>query len=219
MRLRNDPKAKLILEENKDIYTTWESGDGFLNLKKMFNNSNPVYLEIGMGKGQFLIQHALNNPNINYIGIEKNTVICSKAIKKYLALGEKLKNFKLLNMDANKLPECFAPNSISKIYLNFSDPWPKARHAKNRLTNIRFLNLYKEILISEGVIEQKTDNESLYTYSLEVINENDSVLLLYTTNDLYRDIEHSQNLNNIPTEYETRFSQIKNINKIIFKFK
>ncbi|MGL4951415.1 MAG: tRNA (guanosine(46)-N7)-methyltransferase TrmB [Mycoplasma sp.] len=219
MRLRNDPKAKLILEQNKNIYTEWNEDHGTFDLIELFGNQNPVYLEVGMGKGQFVIQHAVNNQNINYIGMEKNTVICSKAIKKCLALEKPINNFKMLNLDASKLLNYFEHHSISKIYLNFSDPWPKARHAKNRLTNERFLELYKNVLVENGIIEMKTDNESLYAYSLEVINESDLVELIYTTNDLYRDINEEINIGNIATEYETRFREIKNINKIIFKFK
>ncbi|MGL4948418.1 MAG: tRNA (guanosine(46)-N7)-methyltransferase TrmB [Mycoplasma sp.] len=219
MRLRNDPKAKIILEQNREIYKEWNEGDEKIVFAKVFGNSNPTYLEIGMGKGQFIIGNAALNPNINYLGLEKNTVICSKAVKKFLSLEKKISNLRILNLDASKLLQYFEPNSIDKLFLNFSDPWPKARHAKNRLTNHRFLELYKSILKQNGLIEMKTDNESLYAYSLEVIQESPLVELIYTTNDLYRDINHSDNIGNIATEYEERFSKVKNINKIIFKFK
>ncbi len=217
MRLRNDTNAINILLANQKWYVhdplSIKSDKGYLD-------SKPNYLEIGMGKGQFIINNALAYPDINYIGLELNRVICSKAIKKILATNEPLDNLKILNANALVITEIFNPQSIDKIFLNFSDPWPKKRHTKNRLTNPRFLELYRVILKPDAVVELKTDNDGLYAYTMEVLEENkDKYQLIYNTTDLYADLNNSLNANNIPTEYETRFhSEGKNINKIIFKF-
>ncbi len=217
MRLRNDKNAINILLANQQWYI-----HNPLDIKHdpTYLNNHPNYLEIGMGKGQFIINNALSHPDINYIGLELNQVICSKAIKKIVATNQPLTNLKILNANALSITEFFNPESIDKIFLNFSDPWPKKRHTKNRLTNPRFLELYKVILKPEAVIELKTDNDGLYEYTMEVLSENkDKYEIIYNTTDLYTDLNNPLNQNNIPTEYETRFhNQGKNINKIIFKF-
>lgn len=207
MRLRNDPNAIKILEANPNFYiSTPKNNKG--KWKKVFSNNNPIEIEIGMGKGSFIMNKCTQNPNINYIGIEKNIVICSKAIKKFNALEEELPNLRIINIDATIINEIFSENEISKIYLNFSDPWPKARHAKNRLTNPKFLNLYKEIMEKNGLIEMKTDNDSLYAYTInDVLKENPkSYKIIYQTDNLHKELNNNFNINNIITEYEARFS-------------
>lgn len=219
MRLRNDPHAKEILNNNKNWYI---SEPHLNNIKTWFNNINPIYVEIGSGKGDFIIKNALLNPNINYVAIERNVVVCSKIIKKIVNSKEVLPNLKVLNIDANQLLDIFKNNTmIEKIFLNFSDPWPKKRHIKNRLTNPKFLNLYQQILIPHGWVEMKTDNDGLFEYTMQILEQNESLYeVIYKTRDLYSDLKNRYNIDNIPTEYEKKFHNIgKKINKVIFKFK
>lgn len=216
MRLRNDKNAINILLENQK----WYLHEPKQISNSIFNNNQKIELEIGMGKGNFIINKALQNPKINYIGLEKNLVICSKAIKKIIKSKSDLNNLKIINIDAKNLNLIFACNSIDKIYLNFSDPWPKKRHIKNRLTNPSFLKIYKQIIKKDGWIEFKTDNDDLFKYTLEVLKENkDWCEIIYYTTDLYSNLDNEYNFNNIATEYEIKFHNLnKNINKIIFKF-
>ena len=216
MRLRNDKNAINILLDNQK----WYLHEPKQISNSIFNNNQKIELEIGMGKGNFIINKALQNPKINYIGLEKNLVICSKAIKKIIKSESDLNNLKIINIDAKNLNLIFACNSIDKIYLNFSDPWPKKRHIKNRLTNPSFLKIYKQIIKKDGWIEFKTDNDDLFKYTLEVLKENkDWCEIIYYTTDLYSNLDNEYNFNNIATEYEIKFHNLnKNINKIIFKF-
>ncbi len=216
MRLRNDKNAINILLENQK----WYLHEPKQISNSIFNNNQKIELEIGMGKGNFIINKALQNPKINYIGLEKNLVICSKAIKKIIKSESDLNNLKIINIDAKNLNLIFACNPIDKIYLNFSDPWPKKRHIKNRLTNPSFLKIYKQIIKKDGWIEFKTDNDDLFKYTLEVLKENkDWCEIIYYTTDLYSNLDNEYNFNNIATEYEIKFHNLnKNINKIIFKF-
>lgn len=216
MRLRNDKNAINILLDNQKWYLHEPNRID----NNIFNNNQKIELEIGMGKGNFIINKALQNPEINYVGLEKNLVICSKAIKKIIKSESDLNNLKIINIDAKNLNTIFTYNSIDKIYLNFSDPWPKKRHIKNRLTNPSFLKIYKQILRNNGWIEFKTDNDDLFKYTLEVLKENnDWCEIIYYTTDLYSNLDNEYNLNNIATEYEMKFHNLnKNINKIIFKF-
>lgn len=216
MRLRNDKNAINILLDNQK----WYLHEPKQIINSIFNNNQKIELEIGMGKGNFIINKALQNPKINYIGLEKNLVICSKAIKKIIKTECDLNNLKIINIDAKILNLIFACNSIDKIYLNFSDPWPKKRHIKNRLTNPSFLKKYQQIIKKDGWIEFKTDNDDLFKYTLEVLKENkDWCEIIYYTTDLYSNLDNEYNFNNIATEYEIKFHNLnKNINKIIFKF-
>lgn len=205
MRLKNVKNAKEIM--NTGIYYI----DNPINYKgswnKIFNNNNPIYIEIGMGKGDFIINNAINFPNINFIGIEKYDSVIARAIQKSNEL--ELTNLKLIRLDALHIEEVF-DKEVDKIYLNFSDPWPKDRHAKRRLTSPIFLDKYDKIFKNKKTIEMKTDNINLFNYSKETLINN-GYNLDYVTNDL-----HKENIFNIMTEYENKFSQrgIK-INKLI----
>ena len=162
-----------------------------------FDNNNPVCLEIGMGKGQFILNMALNNPNVNYIGVEKYSSVASVAIKK---INEyKPSNLKVLIGDIASI-EDLLDKKIDTIYLNFSDPWPKDRHAKRRLTSPRFLERYSKIFRGNNKIIMKTDNIDLFNYSVESLKEY-GYNIDYLTNDL-----HSDKDNIITTEYEDKFT-------------
>ena len=176
---------------------------------ELFENNNPIYLEIGMGKGKFINEHARLNPNINYIGLEKGTNIVYKALANF---GEETPvNLRYICLDAELLKEIFETNEVNKIYLNFSDPWPKTRHEKRRLTNPAFLNNMFDIL--DGDIEFKTDNRGLFDFALEEI-EPGGFVAAAVTRDLHND--EKMNEGNIMTEYEEKFSGIGTpINKMI----
>ena len=179
MRRRNVKNAKARVESHpelvvlnpKDYKGAWHT---------LFNNDNPIYLEIGMGKGKFLLEHAKTNPNINYIGIEKFDSVIVQAVEKIYPL--ELKNIKLINVDAEELLEIFEVNEISKIFLNFSDPWPKNRHEKRRLSHKNFLERYQVIL--DGVLEMKTDNRELFEFSLKSYNQNNWDLSVYKSQNV-----------------------------------
>ena len=165
--------------------------------RELFGNDNPIYLEIGMGKGKFITEHALKNPNINFIGCELVNSVIYKAARK---ISEKeIPNLYLINYDAFKLDEVFEKDEIEKIFLNFSDPWPKTRHEKRRLTSGDFLNVYKKFLVKDGLIEFKTDNRKLFEYSVMKFNE-----LRYDILELSLDL-HSDKEDIINTEYEDKF--------------
>ncbi|AVN60234.1 tRNA (guanosine(46)-N7)-methyltransferase TrmB [Mesoplasma entomophilum] len=220
MRLRNKPWVKEYLENNSKYLIKWDK-ESKINLADLFENTKqPVHLEIGCGKGNFITNHALKEENINFIGMEKEETVVGVALKKTLTefkqKNREVTNLKYFNDFAEDLSDIFAPSSIDKIYLNFSDPWPKARHAKKRLTYRTFLDIYANIIKSNGILEFKTDNDGLFAFSLEEISENKNWELIYQTTDLYSD--QTALKNNIPTEYETKFHNIgKNINKLIIK--
>lgn len=171
--------------------------------KKVFNNTNPIHIEIGCGKGQFIIELAKRNPNINYIAIEKYDSVLLRASEK--ATVENLDNLKLAMIDANTINEYFDLKEVNRIYLNFSDPWPKTCHAKRRLTSSLFLNQYKEILADDGELHQKTDNRGLFEYSLESFNQN-GWSLKHISLDLHKDNEKYPD--NITTEFEDKWSKL-----------
>lgn len=219
MRLRFNKNAKNFLDNNHNYYLNTKENK-LINLSLLFDNNNPIYLEIGCGKGNFIIENAKNNPNINYIGFEKNETILMKAITK--TLDYNLPNLKFIGNDANNIDILFNHHSISKIFLNFCDPWPKIRHTKRRLTHPNFLEKFKNILIKDGKIEFKTDNDNLFKYTYEdvLIENKDKYDIVYYTKNLYKDLNDDINKLNIPTEYEIKFHNLgKNIYKIIFKFK
>lgn len=174
---------------------------------KLFNNDNEIYVELGMGKGDFIINNAIKYPFINFIGIEKYDSVLVKAVEKSDLL--ELDNLKLILMDVSNLDSIF-DHEVDKIYLNFSDPWPKERHAKRRLTSERFITLYDKVFNGDKVIEMKTDNIDLFNYSVESLKDN-GYNIEYITNDL-----HSEEVENIMTEYEEKFSSRgEKINKLI----
>ena len=162
-----------------------------------FKNNNPIHIEIGMGKGNFILNMALNNPDINFIGIEKYSSVASVAIKKIMEYD--LPNLRIIISDIAKL-ETLLKNKVDVIYLNFSDPWPKDRHAKRRLTHSNFLKLYDSFFKDKCVIIQKTDNDDLFSFSKESLEEYG-----YNIIEISYDL-HSENIPNIKTEYEEKFS-------------
>lgn len=209
MRLRNIPGSRDVIAENKWCVQEPEQKKGHWH--EVFGNDHPVYIEIGMGKGQFLTTLARLHPHINYVGIEKYSSVLLRGLQK---LEENpLDNVRFIRMDAETICDVFDENEISKIYLNFSDPWPKDRHAKRRLTSRQFFARYDKILSQDGVVEFKTDNVDLFDFSLEEVTEANWTLRAFT-----RDLHHDASMNegNVMTEYEERFSSIGNpIHKLI----
>ncbi len=173
--------------------------------KEVFGNDNELHIEIGMGKGRFLMDLATLNPNINYVGIEKYSSVLLRAIQKQEQLL--LPNVKFIRMDAEDITEVFAPAEVDKIYLNFSDPWPKDRHAKRRLPSRQFLGRYDQILRPDGVVEFKTDNKDLFQFALDEV-EPAGWNLDAVTYDLHHD--PVMNEGNVMTEYEEKFSSLGN---------
>jgi tRNA (guanine-N7-)-methyltransferase len=200
MRLRNVVGAK------DKINSGDRSFDNPLELKgkwnQVFKNSNPIHIEIGTGKGGFIIGMAKRNPKINYIGIEKYDSVLVRALEK-LEESE-VSNVRLVRFDAIKLTELFAENEVSRVYLNFSDPWPKVRHAKRRLTHKNFLTQYQNILVDDGELHFKTDNRALFEFSLESLC-NYGVNLKNVSLDLHQTEFHLRE--NVTTEYERKFSE------------
>ena len=215
MRLRNIPGAKDAIAES--IYVIQNPQENKGNWDKVFPQHQPVHLEVGMGKGRFLMDMAKLHPEINYIGIEMYDSVLLRAIQKKEALaeeGQELSNLKFMRMDARLLPEVFEKGEVSRIYLNFSDPWPKARHASRRLTSREFLSRYDKILKEDGTIEFKTDNRGLFDFSLEEVPEAGWKLEAHTF-----DLHHNEEMmiGNVMTEYEEKFSSMGNpICKMIF---
>ena len=183
MRLRNVPGARetiiesyFSIQEPKTYRGKWE---------EEFGNKNPIHIEVGMGKGRFILEMAERNPEINYIGIEKYSSVLVRAVEKTEEFEGK--NLRLIRMDAEEIEEVFAPGEVGRIYLNFSDPWPKDRHAKRRLTSTRFLERYHHILAPEGRVIFKTDNRDLENCTYDLHNS-------------------EFNEGNVMTEYEEKFS-------------
>jgi tRNA (guanine-N7-)-methyltransferase len=201
VRLRNITGSKELLQESRYVCGDPVRYKG--KWKERFPNENPIQLEIGMGRGQFLATMAQHHPEVNYIGIEKFSGVLYKAAKKYARAELLLENVILLCMDARDLCEVFAKGEISKIYLNFSDPWPKQKHASRRITSRNFLDIYREVLVSEGEVEFKTDNENLFRFSLREL-EAAGWKLTAVSEDLHNDIERQEG--NVTTEYEEKFS-------------
>ena len=200
MRLRHNPKADIAVENSKYVEQDPESRKG--RWKELFGNDNPIQIEIGMGKGHFLTELAKNNPGINYIGIERVATVLYKAERKQQEL--QLPNLILIAFNAEGICNIFDKDEIERIYLNFSDPWPKDRHALRRLTSPRYLALYNEFLRKDGYIAFKTDNRSLFDYSIESAKESG-----WKVKDVTNDLHHSEYAaGNIMTEYETKFSEM-----------
>lgn len=178
---------------------------------ELFDNDNPIHIEIGMGKGQFIMELARRNPDINYIGIEKYSSVLVRALEKR-ELEPEMTNLYFIRMDAEYITDVFDTNEVDRIYLNFSDPWPKDRHAKRRLTSTHFLGLYDQLLAPEGRVIFKTDNRGLFDFSLEQVPEAGWILENYTY-----DLHNSEyNKGNIMTEYETKFSAMGTpINRLV----
>lgn len=199
MRLRNVKGSRETIAANDYVIHDEEQMKG--KWHDFFGNDHPIHIEIGMGKGQFIIELARRNPDINYIGIEKYSSVLVRAIEKR-ELEEDMQNLYFIRMDAEYIENVFDKDEVSRIYLNFSDPWPKDRHAKRRLTSVHFFELYDHILIPDGRVIFKTDNRSLFDFSLEQVPEAGWILENYTY-----DLHHSEyNEGNIMTEYEAKFS-------------
>lgn len=200
MRLRNVVGAKDKIASNKQSFDHPVEYIGKWNT--VFENDNPIHIEIGTGKGDFVIGMAKRNPNINYIGIEKYDSVLVRALEKLEEAN--LDNVFLVRFDAIKITELFAQDEVSRVYLNFSDPWPKVRHAKRRLTHENFLKQYQEILVPDGELHFKTDNQGLFEFSLESLC-NYGVLLKNVSLDLHQTEFHAKE--NVTTEYERKFSE------------
>lgn len=202
MRLRHIPGSEAAIAASPYVISQPEQYRGIFQQK--FGNENPIEIEVGMGKGRFIMEQAQRHPQINYLGIERYPSVLLRAIKKQEEW--KLPNLYFLCVDARTLPEIFAPEEVSRIYLNFSDPWPKDRHARRRLTSPEFMKVYDRILKKDGAVEFKTDNQGLFAYSLEAVLEAGWRIDWFT-----RDLHHSdQAKDNVMTEYEIKFSSMGN---------
>ena len=195
MRLRNVKNKKEIMDNSLYLVKNPKEYKG--NWSSLFNNSNPIYIEIGMGKGKFIIDNALKYPNINFIGIEKYDSVIAKSLQK---IPEGLNNLVMVRWDALYINDIFS-KEIDRIYLNFSDPWPKKRHHLRRLSSRVFLEKYEDIFKNSKVIEMRTDNRDLFQYSLVSFSE-----FGYTLEEVSLDL-HTDNMPEITTEYEDKFSK------------
>lgn len=244
MRLRNIPRADAVLGACPLVIKEPDRYRGSWNAD-IFQNGHPIHIEIGMGKGQFLLTLAAQNPQINYVGIERYSSVLLRAVEKLPAhsgegklplhsgegklpplSGERNllpysgegnspmsqstmpENIRFLCIDAADLPEIFSAGEVSRIYLNFSDPWPKARHARRRLTSKEYFARYDRILAADGQVEFKTDNRGLFDFSVEQLKASDIWEITACTYDLHRDA--SMNDGNVMTEYEEKFSSLGN---------
>lgn len=202
MRLRHIPGSEDAVFASPYVLGQPEQYRG--RFEELFNNVSPIEIEIGMGKGKFIMELAQRCPQMNFLGIERYPSVLLRAIKKQEQL--QLPNLYFLCVDAKTLPEIFAPGEVSRIYLNFSDPWPKERHAKRRLTSPEFMKVYDSILAKDGTLEFKTDNQGLFDYSLEAIPSAGWQISWST-----RDLHNTEAANdNVMTEYEEKFSSMGN---------
>ena len=199
MRLRNVPGARDVMAANEYVFTEPEGMAG--TWSQVFGNSNPIHIEIGMGKGRFITTLASMNPDINYVGIEKYSSVLLRAVEKQDELC--LPNLRFIRMDAENITSVFGKEEVDRIYLNFSDPWPKDRHAKRRLPSREFLTRYDRFLKKDGVLEFKTDNKELFDFALEELDPA-GWKAVRVTYDLHHDIEMMEG--NVMTEYEEKFS-------------
>ena len=197
MRLRNVKNAKEIL--NSSPYYIDKPCEMKGNWDKVFLGNAPIHLEVGCGKGQFLIEMAKENPDINFIGMEYQESVLVRAIQKLE--DSNIPNLKFICFNASMIHEVF-DHEIETLYLNFSDPWPKSRHAKRRLTSPNFLSEYDKIFKNENIIIQKTDNIELFAYSLESFSKHG-----YTLEKVTLDLANSD-IPNIKTEYEEKFMNL-----------
>ena len=211
MRLRNIPGADEKIASSASVVHNPEAFIGRW-ASEIFRNSRPVEVEIGCGKGMFLTEMAKLHPEVNYVGIEKFSSVLMRAVEK--ADLESLPNLRFIRFDAAGILDSFSPGEVTGIYLNFSDPWPKARHAKKRLTHREFLAKYKTILAPGGLLIQKTDNEGLFDFSLEELAAEGWEILAET-----RDLHHSpMKEGNVMTEFERKFTTLgKPVFKLVAK--
>lgn len=203
MRLRNITGSREIIAASEYVIQEPEKYKG--SMKTLFQNENPLHIEIGMGKGRFIMELAALHPEMNYIGIEKYSSVLLRAIQKMEE--NELPNLKFIRMDAEDITEIFDKEEVDQIYLNFSDPWPKDRHAKRRLPSKEFLNRYDRILKKDGKLEFKTDNRDLFDFALEQLP-----LAGWEAEKFTFDLHHDEEMKegNIMTEYEEKFSAMGN---------
>ena len=209
MRLRHIRGAEEAIETSPFVIQEPKEHRGHFN--ELFGNANPIEIEVGMGKGRFLMDMASLHPEINYVGVEMYDSVLLRALQKRERMeadGEKLDNLKFMCIDARILPDIFEKGEVQRIYLNFSDPWPKARHAKRRLTSREFLARYSQILTTGETVEFKTDNKDLFEFSLEEVTEAEGWTLLAHTFDLHH--QEDMMVGNVMTEYEEKFSSMGN---------
>ncbi|MFC5543350.1 MAG: tRNA (guanosine(46)-N7)-methyltransferase TrmB [Bacilli bacterium] len=201
MRMRNKPWAREFIQQHPEVVIP-NPEDYKGKWSEIFGNDHPLHIEVGSGKGQFIVGMAQANPDINYIGIELYDKVIVKALEKALEAGSP-PNLRLLKVNAEELEKFFQKNDVHRIYLNFSDPWPKKRHAKRRLTHEKFLSIYESILVDEGEIHFKTDNRGLFEFSLVSMSQYGMVL-----KDVSLDLHANEPEDNIRTEYEEKFSSL-----------
>ncbi len=203
MRLRNITGSREMIAESRFVVHEPQEYKG--RWRELFSNDHPLRIEIGMGKGRFIMDLARMHPEINYVGIEKYSSVLLRGIQKMET--DPLPNLYFIRMEAEEIADVFGREEVERIYLNFSDPWPKDRHAKRRLPSREFLKRYDEILVRDGVIEFKTDNEDLFRFALEEIAPAGRQLLQMT-----EDLHHDEKMlaGNVMTEYEEKFSALGN---------
>lgn len=202
MRLRHIPGSEAAVSASPYVLGQPEQHRG--HFQEYFGNTNPIEIEVGMGKGRFIMELAQRHPQVNFLGIERYPSVLLRAVKKQEEL--QLANLRFLCVDARALSDIFAPGEVSEIYLNFSDPWPKDRHARRRLTSPEFMKIYDCILEKDGTVEFKTDNQGLFSYSLVSIPEAGWQIRWFT-----RDLHHTDMArDNVMTEYEEKFSSLGN---------
>ncbi len=212
-RLRMDRDSLPYLEESKITYTNPKDYKGKWNIE-VFNNDKPLWIEIGMGKGDFTLEKSIANPEVNFLGIEKYPTVQQIPVKR--AEEKEIANLKFISGDANEILEWFEEESIDRIFINFPDPWPKERHAKRRLVFNSFLNDYYKLLKPGGVIEFKTDQLPLFEFSLEQANEETKFVIKNETRNLHA-LPIEENPSPIKTGYERKFSALGNeINYVEF---
>lgn len=203
MRLRNITGSREVIAESDYVIHEPQHFKGRWN--EVFGNHHPIRIEIGMGKGRFIMDLARMNPEINYVGIEKYSSVLLRGIQKMET--EPLPNLYFIRMEAEEITEVFGPDEVDRIYLNFSDPWPKDRHAKRRLPSREFLCRYNEILVEDGVIEFKTDNPDLFQFALDELDPAG-----WHLDQMTQDLHHNEVMmqGNVMTEYEEKFSSLGN---------
>lgn len=205
MRLRHITGSEEVVANNKYVVSDFKNQKG--RWKEAFAKDQPIYIEIGMGKGKFIVENALRYPNINFIGIERYSSVLLRALQKLEEMENIPDNLRFICMDAAEIDEVFDKEEVSKIYLNFSDPWPKDRHAKRRLPSREFLGRYDKILKKDGILEFKTDNRGLFDFAVEEL-EPAGWKADVITYDLHKDEKLMEG--NIMTEYEEKFSSMGN---------
>lgn len=199
MRFRNVKNKENIINHSTSFIKDPQKYKG--KWQNLFSNKKDIYVEIGIGKGKFIIEHAKKFPNVNFIGIEKFDSVLARALEK---LETKLPNLYIIRLDAKDIAEVF-DHEISRIYLNFSDPWPKKRHAKRRLTAHEFLKRYDSVFCGEKIIYLRTDNMGLFEFSLESLSTYGYIL-----KDIKLDLHNEINEDFITTEYEDKFVKLNN---------